>query len=120
MKAILLPLALVALTADARASHSDGFFMKFGRFAFGFPAPVHCAPVPYCAPTGHYELRERQVYVPGYFETVWVDPVFADQRYRFRTIRVCVSAGYYKKVWHAPYYRTECYRVWVPGPVICR
>jgi hypothetical protein len=122
MKAIFLPLALAALAVDARASHRDGFFMSFGKFGFGFSARVHYAPVApvYFAPVGHYEYRERQVYVPGCFETVWIDPVFENRRYHYRTIRLCVRAGYYQRVWRDPYYRTEKYRVWVPGPVVCR
>lgn len=119
MKAILLlPLALAALAVDARASHSNGFFFKFGRFGFG--ASAHCAPVVSCAPTGHYGYRERQVYVPGCFENVWVEPVFESRRHHYRTIRICVRPGFYRKVWRDPYYRTERYRVWVPGPVVCR
>ena len=125
MKAILIPVALAALSADARADHCGGFFARFGRFMFGFGRPPVCAPVlPFppvvrCVDTGHYEWRERRVFVPGTCEDVWVDPVYECRTFGCRTVRFCVRPGYFRKVFHDGTYRVERHRVWVPGPVVC-
>ncbi|HET6203304.1 MAG TPA: hypothetical protein VFI25_10935 [Planctomycetota bacterium] len=119
MKPILLPVALAILAADARADHSGNFFVKFGRFAFGFGRPAVCAPFVPCAPAGHYEFRDRRVFVPGCSENVWVEPVFQSRVFGCRTFRFCVRPGYYRRVWHDGYYRVERFRVLVPGPVAC-
>jgi hypothetical protein len=49
--------------------------------------------------TGHYELRERQVWMPGYWECI------------------VAPCGHEERVWHEGSYRTEMIRVWVDdGP----
>lgn len=79
---------------------------------------------------GYWKTIEKKVWVPGYYEKVWVPP-------RTETIRhgkhrghkgryghpgkhgrghqeVCVvREGYYRNVWHEGYYKTERERVWM-------
>ena len=52
-------------------------------------------------PAGHYELQERQVWVPG----AWVYQE--------------IGPNTYQKVWQPGCYKTETIRVWVPGEVVC-
>ena len=52
-------------------------------------------------PSGHYELQERQVWVPG----TWVYQE--------------IGPNTYQKVWQPGCYKTETVRVWVPGQSYC-
>ena len=93
------------------------------------PAPVYVAPAPptvvYTAPPartwveGHYVYRERQVWVPGYWERVWIEPRYETRRVlrgnRWVEERVLVEDGHYAQVWRDGYYRAETEQVWVPG-----
>mgnify|MGYP001767324374 CR=1 FL=1 len=45
--------------------------------------------------TGHYEFREEQIWVPGFWESI------------------PLRCGRVDRVWHEGYYRTEMFRVWV-------
>ncbi|MBI2923243.1 MAG: hypothetical protein HYY18_19480 [Planctomycetes bacterium] len=65
---------------------------------------------------GHYEMREVEVVVPGYYSQVWVEPVYRIQRDSCgREVRIMVKCGYYRKVWCPPTTRTQCQKVWVAG-----
>lgn len=45
--------------------------------------------------TGHYEYREQQIWVPGFWESI------------------PLRCGRVDRVWHEGYYRTEMVRIWV-------
>ena len=121
MKAILVPVALALLAAEARAGHSNRFFFGVGGGGFFFASPRFTVSVPVLpsAPVGHYEWRERRVFVPGFFETVWVEPVYDYRLVGCVRARVCVRSGHCQPVFRDGFYRTERYRVWVPGPGVC-
>lgn len=65
---------------------------------------------------GRYESRCEQIFVPGWNERVWVEPVF---EFRLgscgKRLRVEVCAGHWKTVHHPGHYETREFRVWVPG-----
>jgi hypothetical protein len=70
---------------------------------------------------GHYEVRTRQVWVPGTVTRVWVEPVYRQIRIGRRgTIRICVRRGYFENVRSPGHYELRRERVWVPGHWTCR
>jgi len=65
---------------------------------------------------GRYEVVPRNVWIPGYSERVWVEPVydFGCDRYG-NEVRVLVRAGYYRTHQRPGYYEVQRSRVWRPG-----
>jgi hypothetical protein len=130
LKIPLLSLALVAVLAPT--SSADGFGIsyfkksKHGEFAVGYsngPSPSYGrgpgaryrhGPARWVP--GHHRTVCRQVWVPGFVERVWVEPVFV-RRYDVlgRPYQVCVSDGHYEMVQRPGRYETRQFKVWVDG-----
>lgn len=68
---------------------------------------------------GRYEYRNERVWVPGFDQEVWVEPVY-EWRYDScgRRHQVLVCAGYYRTVCVPGRYETRQVKVWVPAPRI--
>jgi len=86
------------------------------------PAHVPVQPPPHRGRTWvepHNTYQHTKVWVPGYWEKVWVEPVYETRTVhrRGRTFeeRVLVSEGYWKQVWTDGYFRMERQVVRVPG-----
>ena len=119
---------LVGLAVLHRAAH--GWERPAPAPVYVAPAPAYVAPAPppgayYYAPParvwveGHYTYRERQTWVPGYWERVWIEPRYEVRRVlrdnRWVEEQVLVQDGHYAQVWRDGFYRTEMEPVWVPG-----
>jgi len=64
---------------------------------------------------GHYETVREQVWVPGPWQRVWVEPVHRWRLGRCGFEYVCVSAGYWRSVQLPGHYEERCTQVWRPG-----
>jgi len=65
---------------------------------------------------GRYEMRVRQVWVPGYYRTVKVPARSAVRKGHLGLLfRVRIDRERTKKVWVSGHYRNQRERVWVPG-----
>ncbi|NUM53147.1 MAG: hypothetical protein HUU46_05845 [Candidatus Hydrogenedentes bacterium] len=74
----------------------------------------HCKYVP-----GRYETVYQRVWVPGYYRTDYVPPVYKHKTVHGVTFTVMVSNGYHTKVWVPGHYTTKTYRVWRDGFWTC-
>ena len=65
---------------------------------------------------GHYQWVTRQVWVPGWTEKIWIEPVYEYRDdYRRGRYRVLVRPGFWKDVYHPGHYESHRVRVWRPG-----
>lgn len=75
--------------------------------------------------TGHWEWRERKIWVEGQFENVWVPPryqeIYVPGHYDIagnwiegHHERRLLAEGYYRKEWKPGFCRVERTKVWVP------
>lgn len=109
-------LSLFIFSEEARADGRVKVFIGFGI------APVIVSPVPYpapiihCAP-GYYIYENRQSWVPGRCERVWVPSEYRGKGRHFpdrHRTRVRVIGGHYETCCTRGYYVTETVPVWVP------
>lgn len=74
----------------------------------------HCQYVP-----GRYETVYQQVWVPGYYRTEYVPPVYKHKTVHGVTFTVLVANGYHTNVWVPGHYTTKTYKVWRDGYWAC-
>jgi hypothetical protein len=125
MNTKLLALAPVALALAAGAAEAQGFGLTFKK-DLGHGAAIHFTLGDYCKPAphrrsvhwvpGHYETVERDVWVPGTCEKVWIEPCY-ETRYDAcgRPYRVLVKPGHWTTVETPGHFETRCVQVWVEG-----
>ena len=65
---------------------------------------------------GRYEVVPRNVWIPGYSERIWVEPIYDLSCDRYgNEVRVLVRAGYYRTHQRPGHYEYQRTRVWRPG-----
>lgn len=75
----------------------------------------HCPTVGVRWIPGHWEYRERRVWVPDRWETKRHPPVYEQRLINHRIVPVMVRAAWYEKVLIPGHYEVVTDRVWVPG-----
>jgi hypothetical protein len=75
----------------------------------------HCPTVGVRWIPGHWEYRDRRVWVPDRWETKRHPPVYEQRLINDRMVPVLVRAAWYEKVRIPGYYTVVTERVWVPG-----
>lgn len=85
---------------------------RFGRH-FG---KAHRGPRAHFFP-GRYETRYRQVWIPAFYRSEFVPPVYRTQVRRHGRVvrRILVCAGHTRQVLVPGRYETRAEQVWVPG-----
>ncbi len=92
--------------------HIGGYGDRYGHGIRVRPRP---APRRIWVP-GHYELVMKQVWVPGWTEKIWVEPVYEwRDDYRRGPYRVLIRPGHWRDVYHPGHYEMQRVRVWRPG-----
>lgn len=70
---------------------------------------------------GHYEIVDEQVWVPGFEERVWIEPVFELRRDACgEARRVLISAGHFEVRCRAGHFELRSVRMWQPGRWVAR
>lgn len=120
--------AAVAFAALAGDSQAQGFGLTFKK-DLGHGSAIQVSLGNYCKPApvrrlihsghwvpGHYETVERQVWIPGTCEKLWIEPCY-ETRYDScgRPYRVLVAAGHWTTVETPGHYEIRCVQVWVEG-----
>lgn len=116
-------LGLVLTSGLAQAQHASAFkknssnsFVKSQAPKKGVSIQIHLPKKQRRWVEGFYETRSKQVYHPGRYESVWIDPIYEEYDLGCgRTFRVCVQIGRHEIVWREGYYTIEYDQVYVPG-----
>ncbi|MEW6073978.1 MAG: hypothetical protein AB1726_15460 [Planctomycetota bacterium] len=75
---------------------------------------VHPAPRRVWIP-GHYEWVGEEVWVPGWTEVIWVEPVYEWRVFLGCRFRLLVRAGHWSEIHHPGHFETRRVQVWRPG-----
>jgi hypothetical protein len=110
---------------SGRAGYGMGYHRSFPRYrrhrvVVHHPTTVR---VEYRS-TGHWEVREKKIWVAGYYEKTWVparyQEIFVPGHYdahgnwiEGHHERRLISQGYYRKEWRPGHYKVERTKVWV-------
>jgi hypothetical protein len=118
-KHLVLPAAFAAVIAAVPAQAQGSLSIGFGGggchsgFGVGFTVPLRTHR---CWCPGHYETVEQQVWVPGQWRQVCVEPVYESCVDPCGNVtRVLVRRGYHTLVQDPGHYETRYVQVWVPG-----
>lgn len=65
---------------------------------------------------GRYEVVHRKVWVPGYSERIWIEPIYEETCDAYgNASSILVRAGHYKTIRHPGRYEVRREKVWRPG-----
>jgi hypothetical protein len=64
-------------------------------------------------PSGHYEIRQEEVWVPGTYEKQWVPPVVKEVWNGRCYVTQEVQPGHFERVWVPGHYEQRQTKVWV-------
>jgi len=63
--------------------------------------------------SGYYKTVYEEVWISGYYKSIWVEPEFEFRWYQGRHIKVQIQDGYYKEIYIPGHYETVKRRYWV-------
>jgi hypothetical protein len=127
---LVLPLLLAFAAPSAAAQEFTIGFGKHGHHGsigvsagifLGAPvcAPIHCAPKPIWIP-GHYQIVERQVFVPGCTRKVFVPATYENRVWRdycgqIQVVRVQTCPATWRIVQDPGRWQCVAERIWIEG-----
>lgn len=78
------------------------------------PSPGPCQPRQFWIP-GHYEWRDVQVWVPGYWHEEYVPPVYQWRIIDGQEVLVMVQEGWVQRYYVPGHYEIVAQSIWIPG-----